>query len=144
MLPRAALLAAGLIAYSAAELHRPWLANAGLNQWPMLQAHDAGTGYLEPSTLIQDIVYKFTKTQFGNVSSQLGCGVRAFDWRPSLQGSVLGFAHGPVFVNHSSECRSNRVVCCNVMDARLLSRCRLAGSAIRGRGSRNVGECTRR
>lgn len=91
-------------------LLRPWLASSGLNQWPMLQAHDAGTGYLQPDGIITDVVYRFTKTQSGNVTSQLNCGIRAFDWRPSLTGDTLGFAHGPVFVNHSMESAAAEVV----------------------------------
>lgn len=107
---RSLLCVAGCHAVIGSSLLRPWLTDVGLNQWPMLQAHDAGTGYLTPDGVLEDIVYRFTKTQFGNVSSQLDCGVRAFDWRPSLTGGVLGFAHGPVFVNHSMESAAAEVV----------------------------------
>ena len=93
------------------SLLRPKNADLALNLWPMIQAHDAGTVYLRPSNLIDDIVYRFTRTQNADsVSELLDCGVRAFDWRPSLQDGVLGFAHGPVFINHSMELAAAEVV----------------------------------
>ena len=98
------------VAFREIPMIRPWLSDVGLNQWPMLQAHDAGTGYLRPDDVRQDIVFRFTKTQEGNMTSQLSCGIRAFDWRPSLQGESLGFAHGPVFVNHSMQSAAEEVI----------------------------------
>jgi hypothetical protein len=69
-----------------AGLRRPWLANLPFNQFPMLQSHDAGTGYLNYSTgdPVTDIINRFTKTQEEPITGQLDCGARAFDWRPYL------------------------------------------------------------
>ena len=108
-----ALIHASLLwALVSPELLRPWLEDAPLNTIPFLMTHDCGTGYLEPSSLVSDIVYRFTKTQGGNITNQLDCGARAFDWRPSLSpdGSSLGFAHGSVFVNASMEAAAHEVV----------------------------------
>lgn len=78
----------------------------------MLQSHDAGTGYLDPfsSGFIDDIVYRFTRTQVGGIYQQLDCGSRAFDWRPSLGAAGLGFAHGAIYVNHSMQAAAADVV----------------------------------
>lgn len=93
-------------------LRRPTLQDAPLNTFPFLQSHDAGTGYLRDADVLTDVVYRFTRTQAGNVTSQLDCGVRAFDWRPSLDAGsgALGFAHGAVFVNHSMRDAAAEVV----------------------------------
>lgn len=72
-----------------------------LNRFPFVMTHDAGTGYLKPEDLVDDVVYAWTKTQNVNVTEQLNCGARAFDWRPQFNGSLLGFHHGPVFVPHA-------------------------------------------
>lgn len=104
------ILFLSLVPAHATVLNRPWLADMGLNAWPMLQAHDAATGYLEADGLIENILYRFTKTQYGNASSQLDCGIRAFDWRPNLQNETLGFAHGAVFINHSMLAAAEEVV----------------------------------
>ena len=107
-------MAARLLAVAAAAhaaLLRPYLADLPLNQLPMLQAHDAGTAYLRAASAASELLYRFTRTQDGdNVTALLDCGARAFDWRPSLTGGVLGFAHGPVFVNHSMEAAAAEVV----------------------------------
>jgi hypothetical protein len=46
---------------SASALVRPLLEDLPLNMFPMLQSHDAGTGYLNLSAagFIEDIVYRF-------------------------------------------------------------------------------------
>lgn len=92
-------------------LLRKRAADMPLNTWPMIQAHDTGTVYLRPSNFIDDIVYRFTRTQNADsVTELLDCGVRAFDWRPSLQDGLLGFAHGPIFINHSMHAAAAEVV----------------------------------
>ena len=35
---------------------------------------------------------------------------RAFDWRPELSNGVLGFFHGPVFINHSMSSATQEVI----------------------------------
>lgn len=79
--------------------------NLPLDRYPFVSAHDAATGYLRASDVLDDIVYAWTKTQNVSLGAQLACGARAFDWRPAL-GSVngsalLGFHHGPVFIPHA-------------------------------------------
>jgi len=47
---------------------------------------------------------RWTKTQAGNVTSQLDCGARAFDWRPALSKSGdLIMHHGDVEIKHPME-----------------------------------------
>ena len=105
------LTACAAHAACATLLLRPQLADLPLNQLPMLQAHDTGTSYLRASSAITDVLYRFTRTQDAdNVTMLLDCGARSFDWRPSLTGGVLGFAHGPVFINHSMEAAAAEVV----------------------------------
>lgn len=93
-------------------LRRADLADLPLSHWPMLGAHDAGTGYLNASTgsALPDLISKFAKTQAGGITSQLDCGARSFDWRPSLLGGALVFSHGAVYVNHSMEAAAAEVV----------------------------------
>lgn len=101
-------------ASSTSSLKRPALATMPLNRFPLVQAHDCGTGYLEPSNLIEDVVYAWTKTQGGNITTQLECGARYFDWRPALNTSVspplLQFHHGPVTVRHSMQAAAAELV----------------------------------
>lgn len=94
------------------SLLRPHLADVPLNLFPMIQAHDTGTSYLSSDSAITEALYRFTRTQNAdNVTQLLDCGARAFDWRPSLSPTgFLGFAHGPVFVNHSMEAAALEVV----------------------------------
>jgi len=69
--------------------------------------------FLRSSDAIDDVIYRFTRTQSGdNITSLLDCGVRAFDWRPSLSADnrTLGFAHGPIFINHSMTSAAAEVV----------------------------------
>ena len=98
---------------AAPRLLRPWLADLALNRVPMLQAHDAGTVYLNVSSdALAEVALRFARTQSGgSVTALLDCGARAFDWRPALDAasSALGFAHGPVFVNHSMEAAAREV-----------------------------------
>jgi hypothetical protein len=96
---------------SSVSLLRPSLADMPLSQFPMLQAHDTGTVYLTPTSALTEALYRFTRTQTGaSVTDLLDCGARAFDWRPSLTGGTLGFAHGPVFINHSMAAAAAEVV----------------------------------
>jgi hypothetical protein len=91
------------LARAADALLRPWLADAPLNTIPFIQSHDTGTVYLNATNALDDIGVRFAQTQSGgSVTALLDCGVRAFDWRPSLSAdNFLGFAHGPLFVNFS-------------------------------------------
>jgi hypothetical protein len=98
-------------ASSSLNLRRQHLADLPLNQFPFIQAHDAGTTYLRPTSALSEVEYRFARTQDGdNITSLLDCGALTFDWRPALSGSFLGFAHGPVFVNHSMEAAAAEVV----------------------------------
>jgi len=109
MSARLSLLACCLSLTSA--LLRPWLADAPLNSIPFIQAHDAGTVYLNATNALDDVFVRFAQTQSGGgVAALLDCGVRAFDWRPSLAADgSLGFAHGPEFVNHSMAAAAREV-----------------------------------
>ena len=49
------------------RLARTWLADLPINRWPVVQAHDAATGYLQSSNFIQKIVYDWTRTQVRGV-----------------------------------------------------------------------------
>ena len=97
---------------AATALLRPHIAELPLNLWPMLQTHDAATGYLNSTVdFIDDIVVRFAKTQSGNVTTQLECGARSFDWRPFLSATDgIVFAHGQEIVNHSMRAAAAEVV----------------------------------
>eukprot|EP00041_Stephanoeca_diplocostata_P033021 m.1078380 g.1078380 ORF g.1078380 m.1078380 type:complete len:320 (-) comp24253_c0_seq1:131-1090(-) len=71
-----------------------------LNEWPFVEAHDSATGYLEADGIIKKTVYDWTKTQVGGLGQQLGCGARAFDWRPSLVNGVVMMHHGAITIKH--------------------------------------------
>jgi hypothetical protein len=108
-----ALLACAAAAFSAPLLRRPQLADLPLNAFPFIQAHDAGTTYLQPTSLLTEVEYRFARTQNGaNITQLLDCGALSFDWRPALSpaGDFLGFAHGPIFVNHSMRDAAAEVV----------------------------------
>jgi len=71
---RKALIAAA-VAAAAAGLLRPHLADLPLSHWPILQTHDTGTVYLQPTNEIDEIIYRFTRTQNAqNVTGLLNCG----------------------------------------------------------------------
>jgi hypothetical protein len=93
-------------------LKRPHLVDMPLSTFPMLQSHDTGTVYLDrDDPTLTEIIYRFTITQDAtNVTQLLECGIRAFDWRPSFTNNILGFAHGPIFVNHSMQSAAREVV----------------------------------
>ena len=85
------LLASAAPAFPAPLLRRPHLADLPLNLFPFIQAHDAGTTYLQPTSLLSEIEYRFARTQNGaNITQLLGCGALTFDWRPAKAGSFLG------------------------------------------------------
>jgi len=92
-------------------LLRPYLVDLPLSAFPMLQAHDAGTVYLDQNDqTLDEIIYRFTRTQDAtNVTQLLNCGIRAFDWRPSYTDGILGFAHGSIFVNHSMQSAAEEI-----------------------------------
>uniref|UniRef100_A0A0G4GD34 Phosphatidylinositol-specific phospholipase C X domain-containing protein n=1 Tax=Chromera velia CCMP2878 TaxID=1169474 RepID=A0A0G4GD34_9ALVE len=50
--------------------------------FPLIMAHDAGTGYLEYKKMNPAV--RWSKTQKEGVTSQLNCGARAFDIRPRV------------------------------------------------------------
>lgn len=76
MSPPRALSAAALAAGAAALLHHHLhLADMPLSMWPILQTHDTGTVYLQPTNEIDEIIYRFTRTQNAqNVTGLLNCG----------------------------------------------------------------------
>ena len=155
--PTSVLLSALTPAQGPAErLLRPWLADAPLNQFPMLQAHDAGTVYLSIADALAEIANRFARTQSGgNVTALLDCGARAFDWRPSVNASgFLGFAHGPLFVPHAMEAAAGEVVAwanahaAEAEDALVLilaadcdGECRAAATAAFARAGLPVADC---
>jgi hypothetical protein len=65
----------------------------------MIMVHDAATTYLEGGILHQ--VNNWAKTQpDGGPSALLGCGARAFDWRPKAVNGKIVMHHGSVTVDH--------------------------------------------
>ena len=98
------------------SLARPWLADLPINRWPVVQAHDAATGYLAATNIIEDVVYAWTRTQGGNFTSQLACGARSLDWRPAIatdsktNSTELVFHHGPITIPHSMLAGAQEVV----------------------------------
>ena len=69
-----------------------------MNEWPMIQAHDAATTYLKPG-----LINRWAKTQqSGGISGMLECGARSFDWRPHLSkdGSLV-MHHSFDIIQHS-------------------------------------------
>eukprot|EP00406_Dinophysis_acuminata_P069957 CAMPEP_0179269416 /NCGR_PEP_ID=MMETSP0797-20121207/30946_1 /TAXON_ID=47934 /ORGANISM="Dinophysis acuminata, Strain DAEP01" /LENGTH=446 /DNA_ID=CAMNT_0020977731 /DNA_START=88 /DNA_END=1428 /DNA_ORIENTATION=- len=78
-------------------LHMP------LNQWPMIYAHDAGTGYFKDDVCkgLASVTNNWAvNQQRGGFKAQLECGARAFDVRPYVSGGKLIFHHGDVHFNH--------------------------------------------
>ncbi|KAF4687686.1 hypothetical protein FOZ60_003611 [Perkinsus olseni] len=71
--------------------------DALLNEWPMLMSHDSGTGYI----LTTDAFWEIAKSQEGNFTAQLNCGVRAFDIRPLCNAKGMYMHHGILTVDHS-------------------------------------------
>lgn len=75
-----------------------------LNQWPMIETHDAATGYLPVGALHPINNWAVTQpsdTQTA-ITTQLNCGARAFDWRPMVASDgTLEMHHGEVTVSHS-------------------------------------------
>ncbi|KAF4662968.1 hypothetical protein FOZ61_002045 [Perkinsus olseni] len=71
--------------------------DALLNEWPMLMSHDSGTGYISTT----DAFWEMTKSQEGNFTAQLNCGVRAFDLRPLCNAKGLYMHHGIISIDHS-------------------------------------------
>ena len=70
-----------------------------LTHMPMVMAHDAGSGYLEPG-----LVNSWARTQSGGFTAQLDCGARAFDARPYLsKRRGLVWHHGGVTVPQALE-----------------------------------------
>ncbi|KAF4718139.1 hypothetical protein FOZ63_000407 [Perkinsus olseni] len=61
-----------------------------LNEWPMLMSHDSGTGYISEKTFL----WQLSKTQDGDFTAQLNCGVRAFDLRPLCNADGVYMHHG--------------------------------------------------
>ena len=70
------------------------------NHHPFVTAHDAATGYLQSGGIVKEQLIRWTKTQAGTPAAMLGCGARAFDWRPQAVGSKLVMHHGDVVVDH--------------------------------------------
>ncbi|KAF4742307.1 hypothetical protein FOZ63_000118 [Perkinsus olseni] len=71
--------------------------DALLNEWPMLMSHNSGTGYISTT----DAFWEIAKSQEGNFTAQLNCGVRAFDIRPLCTANDVYMHHGILTVDHS-------------------------------------------
>lgn len=71
-----------------------------LNEFPIILAHDAGTGY-EPRYFCNHYnpIGNYAVCQRGNLTEQLNCGARAFDIRPykKLDGSLVMHHGGTVY-----------------------------------------------
>jgi hypothetical protein len=68
-----------------------------LNSYPMIMAHDAASGEIDPDR--DHVVMDWTRTQSVGLVGQLDCGARSFDYRPYLKDDVLFAHHGPVVVH---------------------------------------------
>lgn len=68
-----------------------------LNSYPMIMAHDAASGEIDPDR--DHVVMDWTRTQSTGLVGQLDCGARSFDYRPYLDGDILFAHHGPVVVH---------------------------------------------
>ncbi|KAF4660171.1 hypothetical protein FOL46_006311 [Perkinsus olseni] len=56
----------------------------------MLMSHDSATGYISEKTFL----WQLSKTQNGDFTAQLNCGVRAFDLRPLCNADGVYMHHG--------------------------------------------------
>ncbi|KAF4687701.1 hypothetical protein FOZ60_003578 [Perkinsus olseni] len=70
-----------------------------LNEWPMLMSHDSGTGYISKNTPL----WQLSKTQDGDFTRQLNCGVRAFDLRLSCKADGVYMHHGKQPIDYKLE-----------------------------------------
>ena len=68
-----------------------------LNSYPMIMAHDAASGEIDPDR--DHVLMDWTRTQSTGMVGQLDCGARSFDYRPYLEGDILFAHHGPVVVH---------------------------------------------
>ena len=66
-----------------------------LYEWPMLAAHDAGTGYLD-SSWYDSAIINWAKTQTVGLDGQLDCGARALDLRTMVDDGKLVMYHGDI------------------------------------------------
>ena len=72
------------------------------------KAHDAASGYLDPSGLIKGEVVDWTKTQTlpsKSAADLLDCGARSLDWRPYVKEGKLKAHHGDIKIEHEFEVR---------------------------------------
>ena len=83
-----------------------------LAQASFVLAHDAATGYILKNHLTPDgVTWSYTKTQNGNLYSQLQDGARALDLRPKLlYNGTLVFHHGVITVPINFETALSDVV----------------------------------
>lgn len=88
-----------------------------LDLWPLLMAHDAATTYIAANATgdvegeregkgvgLSPVVRRWSVTQpAGGMARLLGCGARAFDWRPALDAHTGGLHmhHGGVSIPKS-------------------------------------------
>lgn len=68
-----------------------------LNEHATLMSHDAATGYLTRT----HVVAHWTITQGTDLTGQLNCGARSFDYRPYYDDGVLYAHHGGVKIHTS-------------------------------------------
>ncbi|GMI47019.1 hypothetical protein TrCOL_g1011 [Triparma columacea] len=84
-----------------------------LNRYGMIMAHDAASGYLDPSGVIKGEVVDWTKTQSMPTKSAadlLDCGARSFDWRPYVKEGKLNAHHGDIEIEHEFEDSLDEIV----------------------------------
>eukprot|EP00958_Prasinococcus_capsulatus_P022837 scaffold3275_cov385-Prasinococcus_capsulatus_cf.AAC.8 len=91
---------AGLVGCAERDCSRK-LHNLPLNQWPLLECHDAATTYLTG----EESVVAWTRTQPpGGIRKLLACGARALDWRPKVawDGRLI-MHHGDIDIDYDME-----------------------------------------
>jgi len=69
-----------------------------LNRFGFVRSHDAATGYLKDDGYESALLNKWTRTQSENITTQLNCGVRVFDWRPIMVNGTVFMHHGDVTI----------------------------------------------
>ena len=71
--------------------------NSRLISYPMIMSHDAASGEISEDR--DHVVADWTKTQSVGLVAQLGCGVRAFDYRPTYQDGTIYAHHGGITIH---------------------------------------------
>lgn len=77
-----------------------------LHEYAMLMSHDAATGYLHRDHIVAD----WAITQANDLTGQLNCGARSFDYRPYYKDNNVYAHHGGVKININLKDSLNEVL----------------------------------